>query len=302
MNPNQPNNNINSVQVNFPTVNPGGNLYPNLNPNPAQGGFGNANPLNSPIAQLGLTYGTGYFNQQQQRLQNTIVKNFTTLKYYYNVNNSYVINKIKLLLFPIRHKYWKRSIQRLSPSDTMGIGNMSVAQEVYLPPREDINAPDLYIPTMAFITYILLIGFVMGANFRFTPEVLGKTATQGFVVWLFELFIIKFGFYLLNSLTVPIFDVVAYSGYKYVGIVLTVIAGILFGQYAYYSLFLFTSVCMAVFLVKTLKLVFPEVQTGYSAPSSRRNYFLLGIGALQFLEFYYLSYGTASSSDSNTVA
>jgi hypothetical protein len=94
MNPNQ--NNINSVQVNFPTVNPtGGNLYPTLNPSAPQGGFGNANvnpnnfgsfnfdntganinnsyqPLNSPIAQLGLTYGSGYFNQQQQRLQNTV--------------------------------------------------------------------------------------------------------------------------------------------------------------------------------------------------------------------------------------
>jgi YIF1 len=33
---------------------------------------------------------------------------------------------------------------------------------VYLPPRDDINAPDLYIPLMAFITYVLIVGFSMG--------------------------------------------------------------------------------------------------------------------------------------------
>jgi len=32
---------------------------------------------------------------------------------------------------------------------------------IYKRPREDINAPDLYIPLMSFITYILLVGFVL---------------------------------------------------------------------------------------------------------------------------------------------
>lgn len=29
-------------------------------------------------------------------------------------------------------------------------------------PRYDLNAPDLYIPTMAYITFIVLAGLVMG--------------------------------------------------------------------------------------------------------------------------------------------
>lgn len=29
-------------------------------------------------------------------------------------------------------------------------------------PRFDLNAPDLYIPTMAYITYVVLAGFVLG--------------------------------------------------------------------------------------------------------------------------------------------
>jgi hypothetical protein len=29
-------------------------------------------------------------------------------------------------------------------------------------PRYDLNAPDLYIPTMAYITYVVLAGLVLG--------------------------------------------------------------------------------------------------------------------------------------------
>jgi hypothetical protein len=36
--------------------------------------------------------------------------------------------------------------------------------EGYLPPREDVNAPDLYIPVMGFVTYVILYGAIMGLN------------------------------------------------------------------------------------------------------------------------------------------
>lgn len=35
-------------------------------------------------------------------------------------------------------------------------------QESYCPPRDDINAPDLYIPAMAFVTHVLLVGLNTG--------------------------------------------------------------------------------------------------------------------------------------------
>ena len=33
-------------------------------------------------------------------------------------------------------------------------------------PRYEINAPDLYIPLMAFVTYVLLAGSVLGTQMR----------------------------------------------------------------------------------------------------------------------------------------
>jgi hypothetical protein len=72
----------------------------------------------------------------------------------------------------------------------------------YKLPSEDLNAPDLYIPLMAFVTYILVMGFIMGITDTFTPEVLvrarltsavlanlssqGSTASWAMAVLLFE--------------------------------------------------------------------------------------------------------------------
>lgn len=34
-------------------------------------------------------------------------------------------------------------------------------------PRYEINAPDLYIPTMAYVTYVLVAGLVLGVQDRY---------------------------------------------------------------------------------------------------------------------------------------
>ncbi|KAF8907813.1 hypothetical protein BGZ58_006139, partial [Dissophora ornata] len=135
--------------------------------------------------------------------------NRAALQPYFNVSNQYVVNKLKLLVFPWRHKLWTRVLKR---SETTGesIG--------YLPPRDDINAPDMYIPVMAFVTYVLLIGISMGTSNNFRPDILGPTASSALAVILLEFTMIKLCIYLLNITSkVPILDLFAYFGYKFVG-------------------------------------------------------------------------------------
>lgn len=230
----------------------------------------------SPLNEVGYAFGSRMLKGQSNEFSKRYSQSFTMLKYYFNVNNSYVYHKLKLLLFPINHKDWKRRILRQAD------------KEVFLPPRDDINAPDLYIPLMAFVTYVLMIGFVLGSNFSFTPEVLGITATSGIAMLSFEVVLIKFGFYLLNSLTVPILDILAYCGYKYVGINITILGGLIFGRLAYYALMIVTSIFMAIFMVRTLRLAF--IEGSYGQGNKTRNYFLFGIGVLQLFIQYYLSY------------
>lgn len=75
------------------------------------------------------------------------------------VDNAYVLRKLRVLALPYRHPEWERK-----PINGDAHGQMQ-------PPKMDVNAPDLYLPLMAFITYILLVGFVAGADAKFTPEV-----------------------------------------------------------------------------------------------------------------------------------
>ena len=53
-------------------------------------------------------------------------------------------------------------------------------------------APDLYIPCMAFLTYVLIVGFAMGTKGEFDPEILGMTSSSGLVGLCIEVFLFLF--------------------------------------------------------------------------------------------------------------
>lgn len=104
------------------------------------GGGGDQWPgMNDATAQMGVQFGKHAFDAGSAYLD----KNFTRLlplahlKHSFNVSNGYVLNKLRLVLWPWRHRPWSRSLRR---SETSGVA------EGWRPPREDINCPDLYIP------------------------------------------------------------------------------------------------------------------------------------------------------------
>src|ERR1700691_953735 len=75
----------------------------------------------------------------------------TTLKHHFNVSNSYVVYKLRLILFPWRHKPWTRRIRRADQGYSQNQGGSPGVQGAqsggeWMPPREDVNSPDLYIP------------------------------------------------------------------------------------------------------------------------------------------------------------
>ena len=192
-----------------------------------------------------------------------------SLRYYFSVNNLYVLNKLKILLFPFIHKSWSRKIVPAADG-----------REMYLPPNQDVNAPDLYIPTMAFITYILLIAVIMATSSAgFKPDLLGVTASSGLVTLALEVLLIKLGFYLLSYPPVLILDLVAYCGYKFVGIILILIFGWTLGWIGFIASFVTLALFMAIFMVKTLRLVVPQPLE--ATPRNLRNYALISIAIFQ---------------------
>ncbi len=66
----------------------------------------------------------------------------------------------QILAFPFAHKGWKRKYNEQQEQTEQG----SQVVRVALFPVDDVNAPDLYIPFMAFMTFILLSGLLLGTR------------------------------------------------------------------------------------------------------------------------------------------
>lgn len=181
------------------------------------------------------------------------------LKHYFNVSNSYVLRKLLLVLFPWRHRPWNREQARVTTSSTADGQMQQQYSSIYLPPRDDINSPDMYIPIMALITYILLSTVLAGLRGKFQPELLGSITTSAVGVVILEILILKVAMWFLTiSNDSQLLDLVAYSGYKYVGVIVTLaVAEILSGGngtggWIGWTVFLYTFLANALFLVSDL--------------------------------------------------
>ena len=134
----------------------------------------------------------------------------------------------------------------------------------------------MYIPVMALVTYILLSTVLAGLRGSFHPELLGSITTTAIFVVMFEIVLLKVAMYILNiSNDSQLLDLVAYSGYKFVGIIVTLAASEILsggkgtGGMIGWSVFAYTFLANAFFLVCN-NLVFPGDMTKEcsSAPSN----------------------------------
>jgi hypothetical protein len=189
-----------------------------------------------PMASAAMQYGSHLAGVGRDMVDKKVSQfmSMSKLKYYFAVDTRYVLKKLGLLLFPFHHTNWAVRYNKSEP----------------IVPRYEINAPDLYIPVMAFVTYVLIVGLAMGMQNRFSPEQLGIAATSA-LIWLFlEIGAIQVTLYLLHVTTdLLTFDLFAFCGYKYVHMILTLSGGLIFGPYGYYGLLGWTCLSLAYFLV-----------------------------------------------------
>lgn len=253
---------------------------------PDWGSLGTGGQAGQAIAAMGISYGRDLVAKNMPALFSW--SRLHRLKYYFAVNNSYVISKLKVLLLPCLHKDWQRKAHQ-----AMTEQGPSIEFET---PKQDINAPDLYIPTMAFVTFTLLMGYFLGVVGKFTPESLSLVASSTLVTLILEVLLFKVGFYLLDERgqTPSIFDLVAFSGYKYVGLIAAILVGFISSGWIFFFAKLFCGGAMALFMMRTIKQALaagPIEQVNPLADAnsaSRRNYFLIIIGALQLLLTFFL--------------
>mmetsp|Transcript_26710 Transcript_26710/g.39682 ORF Transcript_26710/g.39682 Transcript_26710/m.39682 type:complete len:253 (+) Transcript_26710:147-905(+) len=201
-----------------------------------------------------------------------------SLKVYFMVSNTYVIKKVPIVIFPFQTKAWAR------------VGEDDISEEVsthkWLPPKYDVNAPDLYIPTMAFVTYVLLVGLVKGANNKFTPEVLIQAVWSCVLLQLCEAGLMKLGLSMMQA-NLPFLDLFAYTGYKYVGICVATLS-LIFGSTMYFLASLYTGISIAFFVLKSMASAVPTTAVSSSGPP--RHLVILAFAVMQFLVTALLCY------------
>ncbi|KAK2506996.1 hypothetical protein MC885_005180, partial [Smutsia gigantea] len=120
-------------------------------------------------ANVAMAYGSSIASHGKDMVHKELHRflSVNKLKSFFAVDTTYVAKKLGLLVFPYTHQNWEVQYSRDMP----------------LPSRQDLNAPDLYIPTMAFITYVLLAGrAALGSDGYYVALAWTSSALMYFIV------------------------------------------------------------------------------------------------------------------------
>jgi len=284
--PNQPNMQYqqnNNNNNNYMGGNQSFNQQQNQEQKPFQNFLGN-NFLNDPTAQLGFQLGQKAFESGAEMVNQNLNRwiNPSKLKKYFDVSNSFVFKKIGLVLFPFRHKSWAR----------IGRRNEQTGKMDFSPPRDDINSPDLYIPVMSCITYIILFAITLTVNNEegFDPDILGGTSLKVFSLLIGEVLLMKLICYLMSiSADVAFLDLIAYSGYKFIGIIVVSILNNITSKFITYVVYAYVSIALGFFMLRSMK-YFVLTDQSLSANTQRRNkiHFLFFIALMEIVISWFL--------------
>lgn len=251
-----------------------GGGWPNYGPGP---GFQPQQLLNDPVAAMAMQYGSQLAGHGKDVMNQKLEKyvSVSKLKYYFAVDTTYVCKKLALLLFPFSHTDWAVKYDQNEP----------------VPPRYDVNAPDLYIPSMGFVTYVLISGYLLGLKDKFTPEQLGMQASTALMWLTLEVVVVLLSTYILSiSNSLRVFDVIAFTSYKFVSMIASLLASLLLRGYGYTVVLAYTSLTLDFFLLRTLRIAISSYSQDQYGQNSRKGlYLLLGICAVQPIMCYFMT-------------
>ncbi|CAK9437320.1 uncharacterized protein LODBEIA_P16980 [Lodderomyces beijingensis] len=220
------------------------------------------NFLNDPAAALASQFARSGFEQSNQYIQENFGSFSGDIKYYFQVSNSYVVKKIWLILFPYGQRDWSR------------VSTKETGTNQFLPPSHDVNAPDLYIPLMSFVTYILLWAVFQGLKGDFHPQVFGYLASQTLAFFILDIVIFKIGLYLLGCSQSKIYDIISFAGYKYISIIVLLCLKQSVGSYL--GVFYYLAVCLlianlSIFLMRSLRFIILPTTAAVAATAASAN-------------------------------
>ncbi|KRY17870.1 Protein YIF1B-A, partial [Trichinella patagoniensis] len=221
-----------------------------------------------PVADFAKAYGGRIAQEGKEKLGHYI--SLARMKQYFDVDNRFVGRKLSMILFPFYGRFWgnSRSIES---------------------PRLNPCAVDLYIPTLAVVTYIFVSGWLLGLQNRFSPEKLGLLSSAT-MAWLFaeNIVVIVMRYIMSVSQSLTFWDTLAFSGYKYVGMICSLIAFIISGRSAYNYCLIYCCISVSVFLARSLKVYVADARS-YEEGKKRKMYLVLFVSLTQPFIMWWLT-------------
>jgi len=138
---------------------------------------------------------------------------------YFNVTHGYVLRKMLWQLAP------SASPKKKSVDGELG-AEKDWSARIFEGLEADIEEPDMYIPAMGFVTYVLLCGLIRGLQDQFHPDVLYTSISFAVIVLVLEVTVVKGALFMAGAVNAPVFDIVALTGYKYFYLSLQLASGL----------------------------------------------------------------------------
>jgi hypothetical protein len=166
----------------------------------------------------------GAFDAEKQKSLTWVQTQTAVFKEYFNVTHAYVRWKLLFVLFPFVQSSAKivtRTVSRDFPQSTEETDEQTgqgygIGLRLF-PGRK----PDLYIPGMGFITFVLMHSLWRWEDFH--PDDLYNIASLGVLLGFVEVLVLKGASYVLNVAHWSLIDLIAVCGYKFANLSLTVV-------------------------------------------------------------------------------
>ncbi|KRX05175.1 hypothetical protein PPERSA_06809 [Pseudocohnilembus persalinus] len=177
-------------------------------------------------------------------------------KYYFNVDSKYVLNKLRIILLPFIEKgEWGKS----TSIDCWGSNEESGETDQhqgFASPVNNVHAPDLYLPFMGLITFILISCLSVGIGDDFTPSIIQNNLSKCLFISLLEIFLFKIGFFIANlksgTFLESSLDLASHLNYRYINLTIILILNLVMGGIITFIVLIYLFGSSAFFVYKTL--------------------------------------------------
>lgn len=187
------------------------------------GGFGGEGSLPGGVSDAVTSAMVSHFQRELMKSSMSLwPKLVVEARRYFNVTHGYVCRKVLWQLVPVTSP--KR---KALDGEILGEKDWTARLQDGL--EVEIEEPDLYIPIMGFVTYVVLCAMLKGLSDDFSPDVLGSTVSFALVLLALEVTVAKATLYMGGAVHAPAVDVAALLAYKYLYLSVQILLGFILG-------------------------------------------------------------------------